>query len=203
MNIVFVNLGLIVLAIIGFAVYRYQKVKGQRQRLNADRFERVRGLYGKLESGQRLTAEDVLPYATNVLTREPTFELLKSYNQLALFPGELLTLEKGAESRLVNWLEYPTELDGCPDEIRHFKRVSFDFDGEGHFVHYEVFKYRINEPHWAAKNGWIWGVVGPYFDDSQPYDHAAATFSRVDSTVDKISADEEAKWVHEHIASRG
>lgn len=109
---------------------------------------------------------------------------------------------KGAESNLANWLEFPTELDACPDEMEHIKRVTFDFDGRNNNVHYEVFKYRVNEPHWAAKNGWMLGVVGPFFDDSKPYDHPGATFSRTGSTVDKVSPDEEAKWVHENISMR-
>lgn len=54
--------------------------------------------------------------------------------------------------------------------------------------------------HWAAKNGWIIGVVGPYFDDSNPFDFPQATFSRVSSMLDKASPDDEAKWVHDNIS---
>jgi hypothetical protein len=86
--------------------------------------------------------------------------------------------------------------------MEHVKRVTFDFDRQNNFVHYEVFKCRVNEPHWAAKDGWFLGVVGPYFDDSKPYDFPQATFSRIDSTIDKITPDEEAKWVHENISMR-
>jgi len=111
-------------------------------------------------------------------------------------------LVKSAESHLANWLEFPTELDAIPDEMEHIKRVSIDFDGQGNNVHYEVFKYRVNEPHWAAKDGWILGVVGPYFDDSEPYSPAVATFSRVSSTVDKMTPEEEARWVHENISMK-
>jgi hypothetical protein len=46
------------------------------------------------------------------------------------------------------------------------------------------------------------GVAGPYFDDSQPYDFPGATFARVDSKFGVISAEEEAKWVHENIGLR-
>ncbi|HAB53405.1 MAG TPA: hypothetical protein DCE80_14740, partial [Ignavibacteriales bacterium] len=155
-----------------------------------------------LESGQDLTQTDILPFAKNIKTRQLTFQLLNDHNKTDLFPKEFYSIEKAAESYLVNWLEFPTELDACPDEIEHIKRVTFDFDGNNNFVHYEVFKYRVNEPHWAAKDGWILGVVGPYFDDSKPYDFPQATFSRVSSTVDKVSPDEEAKWVHENISMR-
>ena len=43
------------------------------------------------------------------------------------------------------------------------------------------------------------GVVGPYFDDSRPYDFTS-TFSRINSKLGEISAKDEAKWVHENIA---
>jgi diadenosine tetraphosphatase ApaH/serine/threonine PP2A family protein phosphatase len=202
MKIVFIIIGLIVLAIVVFAVYRLITVKRQNNKLNAERFDRLKELYDKLESGQELTENDVLPFAKNVLTRQTAFQLLADHDKTKLFPKEFNNLISGAESNLANWLEFPTELDACPDEIEHIKRVTFDFDGQNNFVHYEVFKYRVNEPHWAAKDGWCLGVVGPYFDDSKPYDYPLSTFSRIGSTVDKVSPDDEAKWVHENISMR-
>ncbi|MNR03375.1 hypothetical protein [uncultured Flavobacterium sp.] len=195
-------LGLIILVIAIFGLYRLVTVKRQNRKLNAERFERVKELYEKLESGQNLTEKDVLPFAQNVLTRESTYQLLRDQNKTDIFPKEYNTIVKGAESNLANWLEFPTELNACPDEIEHLKRVTYDFDGQNNFVHYEVFKCRVNEPHWAAKDGWFLGVVGPYFDDSKPYDFPHATFSRINSTLNNITADEEAKWVHENISLR-
>jgi len=202
MSIFLIIAGILIGLVVIFAVYRYFKVHSQNGELNKQRFERIRPLYEKLESGQSIDQQDVLPFAAGVITRELTFGLLSRYDKKELFPKEYYTLIKSAESQLANWLEFPTELDACPDEMEHIKRVTFDFDGQGNYVHYEVFKYRVNEPHWAAKDGWILGVVGPYFDDSEPYQHAGATFSRISSTVDKISPEEEAKWVHEHISMK-
>jgi len=202
MKIVFIIIGLIVLAVVIFSVYRLITVKRQNNKLNAERFERVKELCDKLENGQGLTENDVLPFAKNVLTRKTAFQLLTVHDKTNFFPKEYNTLIKGAESYLANWLEFPTELDACPDEIEHIKRVTFDFDGQNNFVHYEVFKCRVNEPHWAAKDGWFLGVVGPYFDDSKPYDFPQATFSRISSVIDKVTPDEEAKWVHENISMR-
>lgn len=127
---------------------------------------------------------------------------MTEHNKTNLFPQEYNSLIAEAESNLANWLEFPTEFDAWPNEIEHIKRVIFDFDQQNNFVHYEVFKYRADEPHWAAKNGWILGVVGSYFDDSKPYDFPKATFSRVSSTIDKVTSDEEAKWVHVNISMR-
>lgn len=202
MSVVFIVIGLVILSIVIFALYRVITVRRQNNKLNAERFERVKELHNKLENAQALAEQDVFPFAKNLLTRQTAFQLLSDYNKINVFPKEYNTLIKGAESNLANWLEFPTELAACPDEIEHIKRVTFDFDGKNNYVHYEVFKYRMNEPHWAAKNGWILGVVGPYFDDSKPYDFPQATFSRVSSTLDKIVPEEEAKWVHENISMR-
>lgn len=193
---------LILIAIAGFVTYRIISVRKAGRETLQRRFKRIQSLYDKAESEQPLMPDEVYPFAKNILTREATFNILKDHGLQELFPKEFLSFEKAGESYLANWLEFPTELDACPDEMEHIKRVSFDFDGQNNFVHYEVYKYRINEPHWAAKDGWMVGVVGPYFNDSQPYDHPQATFSRVSSTVDKVSPDEEAKWVHENITNK-
>jgi hypothetical protein len=198
----FIIVGLILLPIAGFIIYRLITVKNQRRKIADARFERIKPLMDKILNGNALTTDDVAPYAKNVLTREITFQLLSEHNQLDLFPKAYRTLIKGAESNLAQWLEFPTELDACPDEIEYIKRVTFDFDGENNFVHFEVFKFRVNEPHWAAKDGWILGVVGPYFDDSVPYDFPHSTFSRLSSTIDKVSPEEEARWVYENISNR-
>ncbi len=202
MQIVLIIIGLLVLAIIVFAAYRIITVKRQNNKLNVIRFERVKELYDKLESEQEITENDIMPFAKDRLTRQTAFQLLADHHKNNLFPEEFNNLISSAESNLANWLEFPTELDACPDEMEHIKRVTIDFDGQKNFVHYEVFKCRVNEPHWAAKDGWFLGVVGPYFDDSKPYDFPRATFSRINSTIDKITPEEEAKWVHENISMK-
>lgn len=197
-----VIIGLLALAIVIFVIYRLITVSLQNKKLNAQRFARIKPIYEKLKNDEPISLDEILPYAQNILTREATFQLLTEYNKTDLFPAEYNNLIKGAESNLANWLEFPTELDACPDELEHIKRVTFDIDGQEKLAHYEVFKYRVNEPHWAAKDGWILGVVGPYSDNSKPYDFPHATFSRISSTLEKISPEEEAKWVHENISLR-
>ena len=201
MKIFIIVVIVIVVAIAIFVIYRNIVINNQSNKLNAVRFERIKVLYEKLENGQNLTQEDIMPFAQNLLTRESTYKLLSDYNKTELFPDEYFSIVKGAESELVNWLEFPTELGVCPDEIEHIKRVTFDFDGQNHFIHYEVFRFRVNEPNKDAKFGWFVGVAGPYFDDSKPYDIANSTFSRF-GTLDKITPDEEARWVHENITMK-
>jgi len=179
-------------------VYRYFAFKKESAQTHKLRFERIQPLVEKLESGNEISQSDVLEYARDNKTREITYQILTEHKKTELFPKEYLTIESGAESSLVNWLEFPTELGKVPDDIRQLKKVTINFDGND--VFYYVFKYMTNEPHWAAQNGWMLGVVGPYFDDSKPYDFAAATFSRCSSKVGEIEPEDEAKWVHENIS---
>lgn len=191
---------IIALVVVAFIVYRLASVRKASREISRKRFERIQPLFDNLESGKTLTPADVYDYARNLLTRETTFRLLDEYGLSDLFPAEYYTIEKGGEANLAGWLEFPTELDACPDEIEHVKRVTIDFDGQNNFVYYHVYKFRVNEPHWAAKDGWMIGVVGPYFDDSKPYDHPHSTFSRLSSKFETTAPDEEARWVHEHIS---
>jgi hypothetical protein len=202
MSVGLIIVAAIVVGVVLFLAYRFMMFKGHKRKLDDLRFERIKPLFEKLDNGEIVTLDDVVPFAENLLTRATAFHLLSKYNKQDLFPEKYNSLLKGAESYLANWLEFPTELDACPDEMVHIQRVTFAFEGPEKNVHYEVFKYRVNEPHWAAKNGWILGVVGPYFDNSKPYDPVEGTFSRVSSSLDNHSPEEEAKWVHENISMK-
>lgn len=186
-------------AIILFVSYRWIKVKYQNKKINNERFERVKPLYEALINKEDIDQKLINNLSDKIENREYIYNLLVEHKKDFLFPNDLKTIEKGAESHLYNWLEFPTELDSFPDEIEHLKKVIIDFDGND--VIYHTFKFRVNPPHWASKNNWMVGVVGPYFTDSKPYDFPGATFSRL-NTLDKINLEDEVKWVHEKISMR-
>lgn len=185
-------------AIVCFLIYRLVIVRIQNKRLNHARFKKVEILSDKLEKKEDLHKEDILPFAQDISTREITFELLRSYDRADLFPKEYYSIAKGAESNLAIWLEFPTELSACPDEMEYIKRVCIDNDDQDNPIYYEIFQYRVNEPHWAAEDGWMIGVVGPYFKYSKPYDFPKRTFSRF-INIENTTAEEEAQWVHQNI----
>lgn len=194
--------GLIALAFGILIFYRIIMSGRKNRKHNKESFAAIRPLHDKLAGGQAVSPEEVRPYALNLPTRELTFQLLADHGKTDLFPPELYTIVKAAEGKLAQWLMHPAELDACPDEMEYVKRVTICMDKENKPAHYEVFRYRVNKPHWAAENGWMLGVAGPYFDNSEPYDFLPATFSRIDSIADKVSPEEEAQWVHENIYLR-
>jgi hypothetical protein len=92
MRTVFIIVGLIILAIAIFAIYRYLTVKRQNSQLNQERFDRIKAINEKLKNGENLTESDIIPFAKNILTRQTTYELLNEYSKADLFPKEFLQI---------------------------------------------------------------------------------------------------------------
>ena len=76
-----------------------------------------------------MTENDVLPFAGNILKRQMVFQLLADHNKTNIFPNEYNNLIAGAESNLVNWLEFLTEPGACQSEgkkvVRNFDRDAY------------------------------------------------------------------------------
>jgi hypothetical protein len=117
-------------------------------------------------------------------TRNSLFEYLESANRLERFPKEFLSQEALAESEMVDWLIYPTELARAPSEIEVVRTVDATRDGDDYI--YYVFKFRTNPPHWAAEDGWMLGVAGPFLGSAVPsatsYGDTFSTFAKLDET---------------------
>lgn len=96
------------------------------------------------------------------------YEEFVKLNRASLFPEEFRTQEAFAESDMVNWLIYPTELGRVPDEIELMKVVSIDTGTVDGFIDYYVFRFRTYPPHWAAKDNWMAGVSGPFIRKDAP-----------------------------------
>lgn len=189
-------LGVIVLLVLAYLAYRYWAFRRESAAAVRLRFERVAPILDALEHGRPVTSEQVLPYAKDNKTRKSIYHLLEGFDLTDLFPEAFNTEILAAESDLVNWLEFPTELDAAPDEIEHVNRVPVDLEGEE--LGYHVFRFCTHAPHWAAADGWMLGVVGPFFPDGNPYDHRAGTFSRF-MKQEEMTPQEEVEWVHKNI----
>jgi hypothetical protein len=114
--------------------------------------------------------------ASHAEMRNTLYEMLQHASRSELFPARYRTQEAFAESAMVNWLVYPTELGQVPDEIELMKVVTTGAPGEEQ--DYFVFRFRMDEPHWAAKNGWMAGVAGGFERRKQPTTDAGGdTFS--------------------------
>ncbi|MDR1270494.1 MAG: hypothetical protein LBK82_13310, partial [Planctomycetaceae bacterium] len=108
------------------------------------------------------------------------FELLEEQNKLSLFPEKYKVQDELAKSAMVNWLIFPTELGTAPDEI--ILENVFKFETKESIIEYFLFKFKTNPPHWAAEDGWMAGVSGPFNKNNYPTTKPrTGTFSSFDS----------------------
>lgn len=192
-------LGILVLTFLTVVIVFFNDylVKRKFRKFIERKYQEVYPLKHKLDSKEPITAAEIMNLLKQPGLRQAIYQLLTNYNRRDMFPSEYFTHEKGAESFLVTWLEYPTELGRAPDEIELLTKVILD---EGDLQYY-VFKYRTKAPRWAAALGWMMGIVGPYADRSMPYEVPKRVFSRFNK-VGSVSPELEVRWVHENINQR-
>ena len=110
----------------------------------------------------------------------------------SIFPQQYNTVEKSAESFLVNWLEFPTELNAAPDEIELADSIILPGQPD---LEYLVFRFKSRR----LADQWMLGVVGPFGNDSKPFEIPKRIFSRF-NVAGTVSALDEVRWVHTNIA---
>jgi Flp pilus assembly protein TadD len=121
-----------------------------------------------LRLGKDVDPAHVLYVARSAEMRTHLFEELGELGSRSLFPEEYRTQAAFAESDMVNWLSFPTELGRVPDEIDLMEVVGVDA-GEGRgLLDFYLFRFRMYEPQWAAKDGWMAGVSGPFSRSDPP-----------------------------------
>jgi hypothetical protein len=195
-----VALGLLVVAVVAFVVWRLWATVAGGNRAYAALTARIQPVLLRLEAGEAPAAEDLERFAADRATRKVLHEALEHHDKLALFPSRYLTQEAMAEADLSAWLNHPNELGAIPDEIEMTGAVPVrggTFDGR----RYYLFRYRMHPPHWAAKDGWLAGVAGPYPDQGPVLASAPGTFSRFEA-YDSRSPDDHVQTTHELVVER-
>ncbi len=129
-----------------------------------------------LRLGHEVSSLEITNVASSSEMRNSLYQELEALNRPDLYPEKYRTQAAFAESNMVNWLSYPTELGRVPDEIELGKTIAVETEN-GRLLYY-VFRFRALPPHWAAKDGWLAGVSGPFLDASSPStDSLGETFS--------------------------
>ena len=132
-----------------------------------------------LRLGQAVEANDIAAVAVSSEMRNELYRKLEQLHKLDLYPAAYRTQAAFAESDMVNWLSYPTELARVPDEIQLGKSITVETEG-GELIYY-VFRFRSDSSHWAAEKGWMAGVSGPFIASAPPGHHSLGeTFSTLD-----------------------
>lgn len=117
------------------------------------------------------------------------YDRLAQIGQQGLYPTEFFNQVHFAESDMVRWLTYPTELNRAPDEIVPAQVLRFRMDGYKPVALY-VFRYRTHEPDENAEDGWMAGISGPFALDGVPSTEAlGGTFSDFEPWESRSAAD--------------
>jgi hypothetical protein len=125
-------------------------------------------LVSLLRLGKPVDKKHVEDVAGHAEMRNWLYINLKQLGKSSLFPESYRTQKAFAEADMVHWLIFPTELNRAPDEIELMKVVTVDTGLPDGIYDYYLFRFRTKEPHWAAKDGWIAGVSGPYLRKDEP-----------------------------------
>lgn len=142
--------------------------------------------------GQSVDPAQTETVAADPETRNWLYQQLGRLKQTARFPAKYRTQAAFAESEMVNWLTYPTEL-GFPPTAIELVKVSLSPDNNQE--EYYLFRFRSDHPDWKA-DGWMAGVAGPYPRGGAPtIDDLGGTFSEFEP-IEKRSPEGHVLFLH-------
>jgi hypothetical protein len=196
-----VVLAIVVAAIILLVAWLYYRAVAGGRRAYKALADRIAPVTNALVKGE-VPSEDLLRrFAADRETRKVLFETLESFDRIGLFPAEFLTWELLAEADLVAWLAHPNELGSVPPEIELLARVPEPGNASADAAYF-IFRFRVHEPHWAAKNGWLAGVAGPYSTSGTPTAGGRGTFSRFEP-AERHTPEEHVALAHQAVFGGG
>ena len=193
--------GGLALLVISFLAWRITSVgRGARQR-----DERLLNLLDpigeKFDAGEEVTAHEVYALAERPELRYMLFTGLREMGHGDLLPHDFDDPVCQAEASLAYWMMHPNELQDPPASIEHVAALTRPAGSREAAFH--VFRYRMAEGHWAAKDGWLLGVVGPMDDTVEPYTALPSAFSRCSDKHGEVSPDELVDWWVDLMRRRG
>ncbi len=137
--------------------------------------------------------------ASDADSRGLLFHELAALKQSALFPSRWATQPALAESVMVRWLEYPTELGDVPTAIELMNVVSEDVGEPDGVMDWYLFRFRSDDKSWKDES-WMAGVAGPFRRREEPTTRDYGdTFSSFDPWASKTPQEHVAK-IREIIA---
>jgi hypothetical protein len=200
MKTALIVLGGLVATVVAFIAWRLWATVAGGQRSYARLLARIQPVLARLAAGQDPDPADVSRFAQDRTTRKVLYDTLEQHQKLALFPAEQRTPAAMAEADLVLWLAHPNELGAVPDEIELMATLPVPapgFEDQRYFL----FRYKTNPPHWAARDGWLAGVSGPYPADGPAGPGASGTFSRFES-FDSRTPEDHVSATHELVKNQ-
>ncbi len=203
MQTVFIIIGTLVALCVAFVVWRYLATVSASRRRDREIMGEITAVLNTIQEGGEPTKEAILSLVQRPETRNHTYGMLVYLRRSDLFPEEYRKAELIAESDLVYWLCHPNELGCPPSEIEMMHKQYIETGVKPPKALYFVFRFRTRGPHWAAKDGWMAGVAGPYKErNGETSDGAPGTFSTFEPYASK-APEEHVDFVHQLMLRRG
>jgi len=195
-------LGVVVSLVVAFVVWRWYATISGGRRASEEILQRIDPVIQIVRSGGVPDPTSIRELAADPATRNTLYDALLFAKRDDVFPEQFRTPEAIAESDLVFWLRHPNELASSPDEVELMERLTRDAGGRLGEVAYFLFRFRVHEPHWAAKDGWMAGVAGPYKQrNGRVLPGAPCAFSTFYG-YDAKTPDEHVDFVHQLVVKR-
>lgn len=186
---------------IAFVIWRFTSVfRGARQR-DEKLIAAIEPIGKRLEAGEPVSPNEIADLAARPELRFMLFAALREWKRPDLLPTNYSSTISQGESALVYWMMHPNELQAAPEKIELLETMKRPADGQE--MEFRVYRYRMPTGHWAAKDGWLLGVVGPMKVTTEPYTDRPAAFSRVSDVEGKIKPAELVDWYVDTIRARG
>ena len=133
-----------------------------------------------IKHGYELDDKDLMEIAADNEIRNWFYDGLQKIGRIDVFPSQYKTQQYFAESNMVDWLIYPTELARVPDKI---ELMSVFDDGE---EEYYLFRFKCDSNKNWKEEGWMTGISGPFNKKAVPTTSAEGnTFSRFEKWESK------------------
>jgi hypothetical protein len=137
-----------------------------------------------LKQGKDISPEIAEKIAADSECRKWFYSNLTSLNRTSIYPEKYRTQEAFAESDMVNWLIYPTELARTPDSIELMEIIEVDSKSSDGIVEFYLFRFKSDHDNWK-EDGWMSAISGYFLKSKKPsteaYGYTFSTFEKWDS----------------------
>ena len=194
-------IGLIVVLVVVFIIWRLKSVvRGGNQR-DSKLMALLEPIGKKIDAGETVAQQAIDSLASRPEIRFKLFALLRGLKRTDLLPTGHSSFISQGESALAYWLMHPNELQSAPEAIEYIETVKRPIDEQE--TDFYVYRYRMPKDHWAGKDGWILGLVGPIEFGSEPYTVRPGAFSRADDIEIKVKPYELIDWYVAMLRQKG
>jgi len=136
-------------------------------RIDAEVEKAIAPVVSALKAGRAVDDAEITRLARDMQTRSALYRALVKLKKVERFPEEDAKPERIAEADLALWLSHPHEMKALPDHLELVTMIERQEGTPPATRRYYLFKYRMDPPHFAAEDGWMAGMAGPYAPDGR------------------------------------